>query len=104
MWLEVKNFALVLIAYGHIFTFRRYMYQAYGAIAGKGAAGGFTRDYSKSKLVGILGKTYISAMKGLPKMIKKRRLIQRNKLKTPREVFELLKMYGIDSRTIALKG
>jgi len=104
MWLEVKNFPLVLIAYGHIFTFRRYMYQAYGAIAGKGAAGGFTRDYSKSKLVGILGKTYISAMKGLPKMIKKRRLIQRNKLKTPREVFELLKMYGIDSRTIALKG
>jgi GT2 family glycosyltransferase len=104
MWLEVKNFPLVLIAYGHIFTFLRYMYQAYGAVAGKGAAGGFTKDHSKSKLVGILGKAYVSAMKGLPKMIKKRRLIQENTLKSPREIFELLKIYGIDSKTIALKG
>ena len=104
MWLEIKNFPLVLIAYGHIFTFLRYMYQAHGAFTGKGAVGGFTKDHSKTELIGILGKAYASAIRGLPKMMKKRKLIQRNKLKTPKEVFEILKMYGVDSKTIAHKG
>jgi GT2 family glycosyltransferase len=104
MWLEVKNFPLVLIAYGYLFTFLRYMYQAHGAFTGKGAAGGFTKDHPKTELIGILCKAYASAMKGLPKMIKKRKLIQGNKLKNPREVFEILKIYGIDSKTIAFQG
>ena len=104
MWLEVKNYPVSMIVYGHLFTFLRYTYQAYGAFMGKGAAGEFTRDHPKSELLRILGRAYSSAIKGFPKMLNKRKWIQKNKLTSYREMFELLRIYGIDARSIAFKG
>jgi len=102
IWVAVKNFPISLILLGQFYTFWRYAFQAYGALRGKGAAGRFTSDFSKVELVKILLKVYFSVWKKLPLMLKKRRIIQQKKRITNREVYRLIKRFGISARKIAL--
>ena len=102
IWVALKNFPLSLIIYGQLYTLWRYVFQAYGALKGRGAAGRFTSDFSKAELVKILVKAYLSACKQVPLMLKKRKIIQQKKRITNREVYRLTKQYGISAREIAL--
>jgi hypothetical protein len=77
--------------------------QAYGAFAGKGAAGRFTSDFSKRELVKILIKVYLSIWKSLPLMLRKRRAIQKRKRISNKEVYRLIRQYGISAKEIALR-
>jgi len=101
MWLEVKNFPLSLIMNGYYYTFLRYFYQAYGAFSGKGAAGAFSEEYSKWQLITILLRSYIVAITGLPKMLRKRKQIQARKITKKGDILDLMRAYGIDARSIA---
>jgi GT2 family glycosyltransferase len=78
-------------------------FQALGALTGKGAAGKFTKEANKFELIKILIKANISALLGLPKMLKKRREILKKKRISNRELCTLLKRFGIGARKIALK-
>ena len=49
IWVAIKNFPVSLLIFGQFYTFWRYVLQAYGAFAGKGAAGRFTSDFSKER-------------------------------------------------------
>ncbi|MGA2317671.1 MAG: glycosyltransferase family 2 protein [Thermodesulfobacteriota bacterium] len=102
IWVALKNFPLSLIIFGQLYTLWRYVFQAYGALRGKGAAGRFTSDFSKAELVKILLKAYLSACKQVPLMLKKRKMIQQKKRITNREIYRLIKRYGISAREIAL--
>lgn len=102
IWVALKNFPLSLIIYGQFYTLWRYILQAYGAFTGKGAAGRFTSDFSKIELVKILVKVYLSLWQQLPLMLRKRRAIQRKRRISNREVYQLLRRYGISAREIAL--
>ena len=102
IWVALKNFPISLIILGQFYTLWRYVFQAYGALKGKGAAGRFTAGFSKTELVKILLKVYLSACKKVPLMLKKRRTIQRKKRISNREVYRLIKQYGISAREIAL--
>jgi GT2 family glycosyltransferase len=104
MWLEVKNFPFSLIISGCFYTLLRYGYQAYGALSGKGAAGAFSNQYSKWQLIGILFRSYLFALAGFPKMLRKRRYIQSRRVINKREVLYLTRSYGIDARSIAFAG
>jgi GT2 family glycosyltransferase len=103
IWVAIKNFPLPLLVFGQFYTFWRYLLQAYGAFAGKGAAGRFTSDFSKIKLVKILIKVYLSLWKQLPLMLRKRRAIQKKKRISNQEVFRLIRQFGISAREIALR-
>ncbi len=102
IWVALKNFPISLIILGQFYTLWRYVFQTYGALKGRGAAGQFTTGFSKTELVKILFKVYLSACKKLPLMLKKRRMIQRKKRITNREVYRLIKQFGISAREIAL--
>lgn len=102
IWVALKNFPVSLIILGQFYTLWRYAFQAYGALRGKGAAGQFTSDFSKSELVKILLRVYLSAWKKLPLMLKKRKMIQQKKRITNQEVYQLIKRFGISAREIAL--
>ncbi len=104
IWLQVKCFPLPLLVYGQFYTLFRYVYQAYGALFGKGASGEFTKEHSKTQLVKVLLKVYHSALKGMPLMLKKRRAIQRGRLLSTSQVFALLKRFGIGTKDISLRG
>ncbi len=103
IWVAVKSFPLSILFLGVFYTFLRYFYQAVGALTGKGAAGKFTKEASKIKLVIILIKANISALLGLPKMLKKRKEIMAKKRISNKEFYSLFKRFGISAREIALK-
>ncbi len=103
IWVAVKNFPISLLLAGQFYTFWRYILQAYGALSGKGAAGRFTADFSKTELIKILMKVYLSIWRSLPSMLKKRRKIQKRKRIANREVYRIIKQFGISAKEIALR-
>jgi GT2 family glycosyltransferase len=103
IWVAVKNFPIPLLLFGQFYTLWRYILQAYGAFAGKGAAGRFTSDFSKMELVKILMKVYLSLWRQLPLMLRKRRAIQKKRLISKRMVYDLIRKYGISAKEIALR-
>jgi len=103
IWVAIKSFPFPLLVFGQFYTFWRYLLQAYGAFAGRGAAGRFTSDFSKIELVKILIKVYLSLWKQLPLMLRKRRVIQKKRRISNREVFKLIRQFGISAKEIALR-
>jgi len=103
IWVAIKNFPLPLLLLGQGYTFWRYFWQAFGALTGKGAAGRFTRQFSKLELVKILISVYLSLWKSLPVLLQKRREIQRKKRIPSRDVYSLVREFGISAREVALR-
>ena len=103
IWLQAKNFPLPVICRGLVFTAFRYLFQAYGALAGKGAPGAFSKARSKKELAAILVRAWASALAGLPAVWKKRTIIQKRRKIGSREISGLLERYGVGAREIALK-
>ena len=103
IWVAIKNFPLPLLLYGQGFTLWRYLYQAYGAFTGRGAAGRFTADFTKGELAKILMKVYLSLWKSLRSLLMKRKEIQRKRRISNREVYRVLRQFGISAREIALR-
>jgi len=103
IWVAIKNFPLPLLICGQFYTFWRYVIQAYGAFAGKGAAGRFTGDFSKLELVKILIKVYLSLWEALPSMLKKRKAIQNKRRISNREIYKLIKQFRMSAKAIALR-
>ena len=77
--------------------------QAYGALAGKGASGAFVRENSAWKLPMILARAHLAALRGLPRMWRKRRDIRRNRRVSNREFRRWLKRFRLTARELALK-
>jgi GT2 family glycosyltransferase len=103
IWVSLKNFPLPLVILGQFYTLWRYVWQAYGAFTGAGAAGRFTRDFSKRALVKVLMKVYLTFWQGLPLMLKKRKGIQEKRRISKRDVYTLLRQYGISAKEVALR-
>jgi hypothetical protein len=100
---QLKYFPLRTILYGQLFTAYRYLIQAYGAIAGKGAAGGFTTSHSKLELVTILCRAWFSALSGIPVVWRKRKSAWKTKAISGAELLRCFKLYGVGARQIGLK-
>jgi GT2 family glycosyltransferase len=102
LWLAVKNLPLPLLIVSPGFTLLRYVWQAYGALAGQGASGRFTAHHSRGALVGILWRAYMQAIAGLPRVLKQRRVIQSRRTVTTGQVWRWLRQYGVSARQMAL--
>jgi GT2 family glycosyltransferase len=103
IWVAIKNFPFFLLLAGQFCTFWRYLLQTYGAFIGRGAAGRFSGDFSKRELVKILMRVYLSLWKTFPLMLKKRRIIQKKKRISNRQVYRLIRQFGISAKEIAFK-
>ncbi len=104
IWITVKYFPLDLLIYSQAYTLQRYFFQAYAALAGKGASGAFAREHSKPKLLSVLAHVYAAALKDLPKMLAKRKEMHKRRLISSHDMQTLMTLYGISARDIALKG
>ncbi|MCC6175092.1 MAG: glycosyltransferase family 2 protein [Chloroflexi bacterium] len=102
LWLAVKNLPLPLLMVSPAFTFLRYVWQAYGALQGRGASGQFVAQSSRGALIGLLLRAYGQALAGLPRALKQRRSIQSRRTASTVEVMRWLTRYGISARAIAL--
>jgi GT2 family glycosyltransferase len=102
-WITLKYFPFPLLILSFFFTFYRFLFQAYGALAHKGAAGKFTRIHSPWNLVIILLKAYLSGIFHIPEMWRKRRSLAGFRKVTYGEIWLWFKRFGISAREIALR-
>ena len=102
-WITIKYFPLPLLLLSPFFTFYRFVFQAYGALVHRGAAGKFTRTFSPWHLIGILIKAYGSGLHGLPKMWEKRRRLKTLIKVSYGEIFSWFKRFGLSAREISLR-
>lgn len=100
-WVALKNFPLVLLLLLPFYTALRYFFIIYGILTGQGAGAKF--ESSKLKLFFILIKSYASTLRGVPIMLRKRKLIQKNKRLTNKEIYRLFKKYSLKISEFTLK-
>ncbi len=102
-WVAVKNFPLPLIMLSPMYTLWRLILHAYAVFANRGVTGKFTQQYTLGALLVVILKAYVSATTGLPKMLRKRRLIQKTRKVPGWAMYAWLKVYRISAAELALK-
>ncbi len=103
LWLALKNFPAAILIQNPYWTLRRYLWQAYGAMRGRGSSGRFAEQHGRLRLLYTLAWAYLSAFKKLIPILKKRRRIQRGKSLSNREIAALLKRFQIDVSELTLQ-
>jgi len=102
-WITIKYFPLYLLILSPLFTIYRFIFQAYGALTHRGAAGKFTQLYSPWHLIWILLKAYGSGLQGLPRMWKKRKMLKTLRKVSNKEIYGWFKRFGISAKEISLR-
>jgi hypothetical protein len=103
IWIVWKYFPMKHVLRAPFYSLVRYGYQAYGALAKKGAAGRFAERYSLLSLVGAVIKAYVSAFAGMPRVCRERRKMMRLKRVTSAEIGRWFRDYRMSAREISLK-
>lgn len=100
-WVALKNFPLSLLFLVPFYTLLRYFFTIYGILIKQGPAAKF--HSSKLKLPLILIGAYISTLKGMPRILKKRKFIQKNKKITTKEIYNLFRKHSLKISEITLQ-
>jgi hypothetical protein len=93
IWVAWKNFPLSILSLWPFYTSWRYFYQGLGTVVGRGASGKFGQESSPLFLIPILIKAYLSGLRGLPKILRKRKEVQSKKKISHQECYRLLKIW-----------
>lgn len=103
LWVRLRLFPLGMLLASPFYTLWRYLLQAYGVLARKGASGQFASQAPASGLVLILLKAYLHTLLALPRLIAERRRIRRLRAVSAREVSAWFDRFGISAQELALK-
>jgi GT2 family glycosyltransferase len=101
IWVALKNFPLTWLLLAPYFTLKRYIVQAYGIVVARGSASKFRESQPPAVIMSTIVRAYLSAIKGLPMMLKKRMGIKRKI--SSREFIKLMKRYCISVSELVLK-
>ncbi len=99
----IKNFPAGQMFKNPFWTFLRYITQAYGSLAGKGASARLAKSQSPLGIAMILVKAYLHAGMKIPELLEKRRRIRQAKKIDNKEFSRLLRRFGAGVKEIALK-
>lgn len=103
VWVLVKYFPLSSILVSPWYSIKRFVLQGYGILTKKGAAGRLSEKTPIGSIIKTIIRAYISALRGLPEMTKKRKRIFRKKRISILEIKRLLRSHRISCREISLK-
>jgi len=103
LWVAIKNFPAPMLAISPLYTFWRYMVQAYGMLTGKGATGRFTEGFSRSEVLRVIFKAYRDAFRRLPAMLEKRRAVENTRRVRDRDIVNWFRRFGLSARELGLK-
>jgi GT2 family glycosyltransferase len=101
--LAVKNFPWLLLLQNPFWTLKRFSWNAYAVLKGRGSAARFLEANGWRQTLFNLLWSYFSAVKLLPDAFRKRRVIQRTKRLSNREMLGLLRRFQIDVRELTLR-
>ena len=103
IWIVWKYFPGKHLLLSIFYTKLRYVYQFYGSLTGKGAAGRFTKEYPSYKLYWAVIRAYASALRGLPRVLRERKRMMKLKKVSSREIDRWFRDYRMSVREISLK-
>jgi GT2 family glycosyltransferase len=101
--LAVKNFPWPLLLQNPFWTLRRFCWNAYAVLNGRGSASRFLQANGWRQTVFNLLWSYLGAAKLLPDAFRKRRTIQRTRRLSNSEMMGLLRRFQIDVRELTLR-
>ena len=103
IWVLIKLFPLPEILASPWYTFKRYLFQAFGVWRKRGASGRLAEEAGFHTLIEVTLKAYLAAIKGLPHVLQERRAINRIRRVSRRQFRTWLRQYAIPIRELALK-
>lgn len=103
IWIVWKYFPARHLLASPFYSSVRYLYQAYGALSGRGAAGRFAQQHSALRLIPAVMKAYASALSGAPRVWGQRRQMKSLKKVADSEIDRWFKDYRISVRELSLK-
>jgi GT2 family glycosyltransferase len=103
LWVVLKYFPMKHALLSHFYTKLRYIYQFYGVISGRGAAGRSVSEHSFWVLAATLMRAYWDAFKAFPRVWKERKRMMKLKKVSSREIERWFRDYGISAREISLR-
>src|SRR5712691_10328439 len=101
--LAIKNFPWTLLLQNPFWTMRRLWWNAYGVMQKKGAASRFVETNGWRQTLFNLCWSYLSAAKLLPEAWRRRRIIQRTRRISGRQMRQLFQRFQIDIRELTLR-
>lgn len=103
LWVRLRLFPTGMLLLSPLYTFWRYLLQAYGVFARKGASGQFASQAPATGLVAILLRAYGHTLLALPRLLAERRQIRRLRRVSGRTVSAWFDAFGITAAELALK-
>ncbi len=103
IWLTIKYFPPAALCRSPFYAGVRLVFQAYGVLRGKGAAGRLARETSPWQLPLILIKAHLAALAGLGRMWRKRREMDKLRKISRREFYSWFKRFPLPVRELAWK-
>ena len=103
IWVVTKCYPPGLAVRSLVFTAVRYATQAYGAVAGRGAASRLAGSASPWAVAAIVVRAWGAALARLPEMWRRRRAIDAQRVVSRREVTRWLRTHRLGVRELALK-
>lgn len=101
IWLMLKTFPLGMILLSPCYTVFRHGLNLWSLVGGRGSAHGFRREHSVAALMWVFLKAHGSALAGVVKMWRKRKILVR-KLGV-KQMKDLLKAHRISARELVLE-
>jgi GT2 family glycosyltransferase len=103
LWLAWKNFPVVLLLAGPLFTFNRWLWNLIAALGGRGAAGRFRHHHSLWVLTKTIVKAHVDGLTQLGSLLKKRRRIRRSRRISDTDFLRLLWRFRVSARVLAFR-
>jgi GT2 family glycosyltransferase len=103
LWVAVKLLPLPLLLVSPLLTAWRFVWHLFSIFRSRGLAGGVTREHSAAGLFFALIRAYLSGLRGMGTILRKRRQVFAGRRISSRQFCALLRRFRISARELALR-
>ncbi|MGE3173726.1 MAG: glycosyltransferase family 2 protein [Planctomycetota bacterium] len=103
IWNAVKLLPRFILLMSPMFSMNRYAMQFYAAYTHSGLSDEFVKEYRWYGLVWLMLRAYTAALWRLPRMLRERRRLSRQRRITTQEWYALISRFKLDAIELALK-
>ena len=99
-WVALKYFPAELLILNPVFSCARWLFHLFALLSHKGVSGEFARRRSRLQLISLWWKAQVSAWKGLPRFLRKRRELSKKFHWTRRRFYQCFLPHRISLREL----
>jgi len=103
IWCILKDFPMHMIVLSIAYTLLRYFVLIQGWLSGKGSAANVAKKYSKKDTMMTLLRAWFDSLRGMPRALKKRRIVQSTRKVTRAEIEKWFKDYEATASDVVFK-